>query len=148
MPDLLSKLSARHPEVEVWAAGGVVHRNGGDGPEVLLVHRSVHDDWSLPKGKLDPGESLKQAARREVEEETGLRCHVGERLAVVRYVDARGRQKGVVYWLMTRAKGAFEPNREVDRIEWLSLRKARRRCSYPHDTKLLRTRVERVLAPG
>ncbi len=148
MPDLHAKLAARHPEVEVWAAGGVVHRNGADGPEVLLVHRPSHDDWSFPKGKLDPGETLEKAARREVEEETGLQCRVGKRVGLVRYVDARGQQKAVVYWLMTPEKGSFEPNREVDAIDWLPLENASRRCSYRHDMKLLREDVERILRAG
>ena len=137
MADLLAKLSARHPEVEVWAAGGIVVREGADGEEVLLVHRRVHQDWSLPKGKLDPGESLKRAARREVEEETGYRCDVGSRVGFVRYADARGREKAVVYWLMQVVDGSFEPNPEVDRIEWMSLAAARERCTYRHDAEFL-----------
>ena len=65
---------------EVRAAGGVVARASGDGVEVVLVHRPRYDDWSLPKGKLEPGESWEDGALREVEEETGLRCELGEEL--------------------------------------------------------------------
>ena len=65
---------------EVFAAGGVVCRQSGDTVEVLLVHRPRYDDWSLPKGKLDPGESFEDAALREVEEETGLRCRPAREL--------------------------------------------------------------------
>ena len=64
----------------VQAAGGVVVRDGADGPEVLLVHRPAYDDWSFPKGKLEPGESDEECAVREVEEETGLRCALGREL--------------------------------------------------------------------
>ena len=149
MSDLLNRLEARHPEVEVWAAGGVVHRRGSDGVEVLLVHRPRHDDWSLPKGKLDDGESLKRAARREVREETGLRCKLGDRVGdVVRYRDAKGRPKGVVYWLMTRDRGEFRRNHEVDEIEWLPLDEAVRRCTYAHDVELLDDDVRRALDAG
>ena len=144
--DLLGRLTARHPQVEVWAAGGVVVRDGPDGPEVLLVHRPAQDDWSLPKGKLDPGETLKKAARREVEEETGLRCSLDEKLGLVRYFDARNRDKAVVYWLMTPRGGAFVANGEVDEVEWLPLEEAAGRCTYDHDSKLLRRRVGRLLA--
>jgi 8-oxo-dGTP pyrophosphatase MutT (NUDIX family) len=143
--DLLTELTTRHPEVEVWAAGGVVHRVGDAGREVLLVHRRSHRDWSLPKGKLDPGESLKMAAGREVEEETGYRCELGKRVGLVRYVDARGREKGVVYWFMTPVAGSFTPNSEVDEIEWVPLAEAPRRCSYRHDADLLGDRVGRLL---
>ena len=75
--------------VEIRAAGGVVLRNGS----VLLVHRAHYDDWTLPKGKLDEGESWRDAARREVEEETGLRCDPGEEVGRTHYVDGHGRDK-------------------------------------------------------
>ncbi len=112
-------------------------RGGTDEQEVLLVHRSAYDDWSLPKGKLDPGESLKRAARREVEEETGYRCDLGKRAGLVRYVDARGREKAVVYWLMEVVDGSFEQNHEVDEVEWLPIAAAQERCTYRHDADLL-----------
>lgn len=134
--DLLDKLTTRHPEVEIWAAGGVVVRDGERGPEVLLVHRPDRDDWSLPKGKLDPGETLKQAALREVEEETGLRCRTTKRIGVVHYAH-RGRPKAVVYWIMTVVDGSFAPNAEVDRVEWVRFGQAHRRLTYPHDAEFL-----------
>ena len=145
MPERSGKTFDRHPEVEVWAAGGVVHRPGDEGVEILLVHRPDHRDWSLPKGKLDDGETLKDAALREVEEETGLVCELGKRLGVVRYVDARGREKGVAYWLMTASSGSFRPNKEVDAVEWLCLDEARKRCTYAHDAEFLGKPVRRHL---
>ena len=77
----------------VEAAGGVLWRPalGASGVEVALVHRPKYDDWSLPKGKLDPGESFKEAAVREVEEETGLRCGLEGELGQAMYQDAKGR---------------------------------------------------------
>ena len=67
-------LPAEHPEIEVWAAGGVIWRRGDVGVELLLAHRPGHRDRTFPKGKLDPGETLRQCARREVEE-TGDGIH-------------------------------------------------------------------------
>ena len=87
---------------EVKASGGVVWRRGahGEGVELVVVHRPRYDDWSLPKGKLDPGETWEQAALREVDEEVGLRCRLGEELPAVSYTDHKGRAKAVRYWLM------------------------------------------------
>ena len=69
----------------------MVVRDGGDGPEVAVVHRPRYDDWSLPKGKLDAGERWRDAALREVREETGMRCELGDELAPARYRDRKGR---------------------------------------------------------
>ncbi|MGH8867877.1 MAG: NUDIX hydrolase [Actinomycetes bacterium] len=117
---------ADQPLVE--AAGGVLWRSAGDtgsdGPvEVALVHRPRYDDWSIPKGKLDPGEHPLLAALREVEEETGSRARPGPYLAEARYV-AKGRPKRVRYWAMEAAGGAFVPSREVDEVRWLPLAEA------------------------
>jgi 8-oxo-dGTP diphosphatase len=126
---------------EVRAAGGVVLRERGDGTaEVCCVHRPRYDDWSLPKGKLEGDESWEQAAVREVEEETGLRCTLGRPLPVVRYTDRRGRAKEVRYWKMT-VDGAreFQPNGEVDEVRWLPLDQAPTLLSYDADRRLLDT---------
>lgn len=130
-------LPVDHPDVEVWAAGGIVWRRGDRGVELLLAHRPGHRDWTFPKGKLDPGETLRQCARREVEEETGLRCSTGVRLSLVRYRDAQKRRKAVVYWTMTVDEGAFVPNREVDAIAWFDPASARATLSYDHDVALV-----------
>jgi 8-oxo-dGTP diphosphatase len=133
------------PDLEdgvVRAAGGVVVRDGTDGrPEVLLVHRPRYDDWSLPKGKCEPGESYEDCARREVEEETGIVAELGEPLPDVRYRDQKDRPKLVRYWVMRPAfePGPFEPNDEVDAVAWLSLGEAEARLSYDHDRGLLTT---------
>ncbi len=124
---------------EVRAAGGVVMRDrAGGGVEVLLVHRPSYDDWSLPKGKLDPGESWEQAAVREVLEETGLRCRLGRELDPVKYRDRKGRPKTVRYWLMEpREDVGFTPNDEVDELRWLELAAAALLLTYAHDQELV-----------
>jgi 8-oxo-dGTP diphosphatase len=118
----------------VEAAGGVVERDG----RVLLVHRPRYDDWTFPKGKLDPGESFEDAALREVEEETGVRCSLGRELASTRY-EVNGRPKLVRYWLMTpRAELEFTPNEETDGLRWVTPDEARALLTYDRDRDVLR----------
>ena len=122
----------------VRAAGGVVwRRSPNGGVEVLLVHRPRYDDWSLPKGKLGPGEADEAGALREVEEETGLRCSLGPELATSHYVDSLGRPKVVRYWAMAPEGGEFTANREVDECEWLPLDEASDRLTYARDVEIL-----------
>ena len=122
----------------IEAAGGVVWRRGAKGTlKVLLVHRDRYDDWTIPKGKLEPGESHRRAALREVEEETGLRCTTHEELPEVRYEDRKGRPKRVRYWSMEPLDGEFAPNSEVDEVRWLSLPDATARLTYRHDVAVL-----------
>jgi len=111
-------------------------RDGDDGVEVLLVHRPRYNDWTFPKGKVDPGESDEDAAIREVEEETGYRCSLELELPSTRYIDARGRPKLVRYWLMRVVDGEFVVNNEVDEIEWLSPAQASARLTYDRDREL------------
>jgi 8-oxo-dGTP diphosphatase len=106
---------------EVWAAGGVVMRWQEGRPQVALVHRPRRDDWTFPKGHLEAGESAQEAALREVEEETALRCRPVRPVGRSRYVDHRGRPKVVDYWLMEVEAGSFAPNDEVDALVWVGL---------------------------
>ena len=122
---------------QVEAAGGVVWRSRGGDLEVLLVHRPKYDDWSLPKGKLDAGESHEQAARREVLEETGLACSLGAELIESRYKDGKGRPKRVRYWAMRPDAGSFEVNQEVDEVRWLTPAKAAQLLTYGRDRPVL-----------
>ncbi|MGH9178308.1 MAG: NUDIX hydrolase [Acidimicrobiales bacterium] len=122
---------------EIRAAGGVVWRPADDGVEVLIVHRPRYDDWSLPKGKNDPGESDEDCARREVAEETGLHCEMGAHVADVRYLDGSGRPKVARYWAMRPLGGVFVPGREVDEVRWLPVARARRELSYARDVEVL-----------
>jgi 8-oxo-dGTP diphosphatase len=121
---------------EVHAAGGVVLDGEG---RVVLVHRPRYDDWTLPKGKLDPGESFEEAALREVEEETGLRCRLVRELPAAEYPDAKGRHKLVRYWLMeVEAEPGFVPGREVDEVRRLPPREALALLTYDRDRDVLR----------
>jgi 8-oxo-dGTP diphosphatase len=125
---------------EVLAAGGLVVRTTDEGGvEVAVVHRPRYDDWSLPKGKLDPGESWEAAAVREVEEETGMRCELGEELEPARYLDRKGRRKHVRWWRMTPLGGSFTPSREVDELRWLEPEPAIVLLDYEHDRDLVRS---------
>lgn len=108
------------------------------GVELCLVHRPRYDDWSFPKGKLKRGESPRDAALREVLEETGHHCVPGAVLPMVRYV-ANGRPKEVTYWSAEATAGSFVPNREVDAVLWLPPEAARARLTQPRDRALLNT---------
>jgi 8-oxo-dGTP pyrophosphatase MutT (NUDIX family) len=126
----------------VQAAGGLVLRRSETGPLVLVVHRPRYDDWSLPKGKLDPGETLEQCARREVFEETGFVVSTQQFLGIVEYIDRKQRPKEVHYWQMALvaegdASEPFEPNDEVDEIAWLSPQSTSQQLTYPRDIDVL-----------
>ena len=98
------------------ATGGLVWRGAKDTEEILIVHRDRYDDWSLPKGKLEAGEADEECALREVEEETGFRCSLGQELEGAGYIDGEGRLKTVRYWAMQVMGGEFAPNGEVDEV--------------------------------
>jgi 8-oxo-dGTP pyrophosphatase MutT (NUDIX family) len=121
---------------DVLAAGAVALRKDS----VLLVHRPRYDDWSFPKGKLDPGELAPVAAVREVREETGVRVRLGSPLAAQRYPSG-GRMKKVFYWhghvVGDHRVDDYPVNDEIDQVAWVPLSKARRRLSYAFDVDTL-----------
>jgi 8-oxo-(d)GTP phosphatase len=124
----------------ILAAGAVLWRTAAqeaDGPqiEVLLVHRPKYDDWSLPKGKREPGEHMLLTAVREVFEETSVRPVLGPRLATAEYL-ARDRPKQVDYWSAVGADQAA-PSHEIDAVSWVPLGRAPERLSYPQDADVI-----------
>ena len=122
----------------VLAAGAVLWRPGESGaPLIAVVHRPRYDDWSLPKGKVDPGETEPVTAVREILEETGYASVLGRRLASVSYPLEYGTKK-VRYWAARTTGGGFSPNAEVDKLDWLPVAEAMLRLQYPHDRKVLR----------
>ncbi|MEU6476342.1 NUDIX hydrolase [Streptomyces sp. NPDC047017] len=126
------------PEKPVLAAGCVLwRRSPADGTlELCLVHRPKYDDWSWPKGKLEPGEDPLAGALREVEEETGYTAVPGPPLSTLAYRTG-GRPKQVRYWAAEAAAGRFVPNKEVDRLRWLPPDDARDRLTRLRDRELV-----------
>ncbi|WP_058045727.1 NUDIX hydrolase [Streptomyces roseifaciens] len=123
----------------VLAAGCVLWRrsSGGEGIELALVYRPKWADWSHPKGKRKPGEGAREAAVREVLEETGMACRLGTPLPTAHYVDARGHPKEVRYWAAQAVGGAFVPNHEVSRLAWLPPGDARDMLTHDRDKALV-----------
>ncbi len=122
----------------VYAAGAVVWQPGPDSTvEIAVVHRPRYDDWSLPKGKLDRGETEPLTAVREVLEETGFRVHLGSRITAVSYPIDQGTKK-VRYWAARSIGGEFVPNSEVDELIWLPVSEALKKVNYTQDRKVLR----------
>lgn len=113
------------------AAGGLVTRDGA----LLVVHRPRYDDWAFPKGKLEDGETWEQAAVREVEEETGLRCKAGEHVGSTHYPLREG-IKEVRYFAMT-TDGEARAQNEIDEVRWVTPDEARELLTYDDDRQLL-----------
>jgi len=121
----------------ILGGGGLVTRHSDGELEVLMVHRPKHDDWSLPAGKLDPGETLAECALREVHEESGYVCELGRELDMVEYADRRGRTRQVHYWEMDAISGSFNPTLEVDAIAWVPLVESLNYFTNERDLKIV-----------
>lgn len=121
----------------VPAAGAVLYRMDGGSARCAVVHRPRYDDWSLPKGKVDPGESLPVTAVREIAEETGFSAALESRIGTTAYPLKENTRKEVTYWSALASGGGFEPNSEVDDIRWLPVDEAKELVSYALDRKIL-----------
>ena len=129
-------------DTAVYAAGGVVWRLVEGRLMVLVIHRTAYADVTLPKGKVDPGETLAETAAREIFEETGIRVTLGISVGLSRYRMPNKRQKIVHYWSAEATDAAirasaFVPNREIAAIEWVTPKKALSYLSYPVDVEIL-----------
>jgi len=121
----------------VHAAGVVALRGEANRQEVLIVHRPHRSDWSLPKGKVEPGEHLITTAVRECDEETGYVVNLGVPLPQLRYT-ALGQPKVVSYWSATiRDSEGFSPNDEIDEVRWLPVELAKHQLTYAHDSDIV-----------
>lgn len=126
----------------IYAAGAVCWRIVDGKMMVLVIHRTVHGDVTIPKGKVDPGESLPQTAVREILEETGLAISLGVPVGIANYPLGNGREKIVHYWAAEVSEEAirrstFVPNGEVAALEWVTIKRARTYLSYPTDVEIL-----------
>jgi len=124
----------------IRAAGGVIWRPSEWLPgklDIVLVHRPAYDDWSLPKGKANPGESDEECALREVQEETGLVCQLGPELPSTQYLDRYAKPKVVRYWAMTIVSGELKGSQEVDVARWLMYDRACQMLTYERDQPIL-----------
>ncbi len=122
----------------VHAAGGIVWRRVDGRIELVLVHRPRYDDWTFPKGKRKGDETDEECALREVEEETGLRCSLGDELPSTEYEDSRGRPKIVRWWTMEPESDTAEIDEdEVDEARWVSTYEASLLLTYERDRRLL-----------
>jgi 8-oxo-dGTP diphosphatase len=127
----------------ILAAGGLVIRQSKpDRIEIAIVHRPIREDWSYPKGKVEPKETLTECALREVLEETGLRCRIVSFVGTTEYRDRKDRRKIAAYWVMTPEGGRFRSSEEVDEMRWVELGQAARLLTYDRDRELLVTLQE------
>jgi 8-oxo-dGTP pyrophosphatase MutT (NUDIX family) len=138
------KAQQRSGASAILAAGGVLWRCAAESGalEVALIHRDRYDDWSLPKGKIEPGETAPVAAVREIEEETGYAAELGRWLVSLSYPVDAGTKK-VTYWAARAQGGEFTPNDEVDQLTWVPVADAIKRVKYPLDRKVLRRFVKK-----
>ncbi|CAH0152529.1 NUDIX hydrolase [Microbacterium foliorum] len=141
-PSTAQAARSKWTDKAVYAAGAVVWRLIDGKLRILLIHRTKYRDITLPKGKVDPGEMLAETAVREVHEETGIRVSLGVPVGVSRYHLPSKKQKVVHYWAAEATADAirastFVPNREIAALEWVSIKKARARLSYPVDLEIL-----------
>jgi 8-oxo-dGTP diphosphatase len=128
--------------VTIFAAGAILWRESKGELQVAVIHRSRHNDWSWPKGKVDPGESLLETAVREIKEETGLSVKLGPQLKIVHYKVPSGEPKEVHYWSArvsdsALAKSTFMPSEEVAKVDWYTPAAVRKMLTYEFDREVL-----------
>lgn len=131
----------------IYAAGAILWREEKGKLLIALIHRNRHDDWSFPKGKVDPGETFPQAAVREILEETGLKIKLGAKLPTAEYKVPSGEKKEVHYWAArvsdkAMSESTFKPSEEVAKVDWVSPEKAHELLTYKFDNAVLDALLE------
>lgn len=126
----------------ILAAGAILWREENGKLKIAVIHRSRRDDWSFPKGKVDPGETLPQTAVREIAEETGIKIKLGIKLPTAYYKVPSGEKKEVHYWAGRVSDKAlknsnFKPSEEVAKVDWLTPDEARKVLTYEFDSEVL-----------
>ena len=144
----MTRKSGKMPVERAVSAGGVVLREGAAGAEVVICGRDADDVWGLPKGTLDEGESLQEAAVREVSEETGLKVEIVKKIGVVEYwfsADGVRYHKWVHHYLMRSTGGrTADHDAEHDRVEWMPADKAIRRLTFDNDKNMVRQAMSKL----
>jgi 8-oxo-dGTP diphosphatase len=133
--------------MDVYAAGAVCWREEKSNLLVAIVHRVRYKDWTFPKGKVDPGETLAETAVREIKEETGLKIKLGVPLETMTYPLDKSKNKVVHYWAAkvsdnAKDKSKFKPNDEISEVVWLGAEQAFAKLSYQHDRELLQEVID------
>jgi 8-oxo-dGTP diphosphatase len=131
----------------IYAAGAILWREEKGKLLVALIHRNRHDDWSFPKGKVDPGETFPETAVREIFEETGLKIKLGVKLPTAEYKVPSGEKKEVHYWAArvsdkAISESTFKPSEEVAKVDWVTPEKAHDLLSYKFDNAVLDALLE------
>lgn len=125
----------------IYKAGGIITRLGKKEKEIYIIHRPRYDDWSLPKGHVEPEESMEQAALREVIEETGFECRIVRALEPYEYTLPNGNNSVVAFFEMHLERVSKKRDTESDRGEWIPLSRIGEIFSYPHQAAY----IQRVL---
>jgi 8-oxo-dGTP diphosphatase len=132
-----------------YSAGGVVYRPNGSDTDIALIYRTRHDDWSLPKGHIEPGESREQAALREIKEETGLDASIlrplGEAVYFFRKRSGDLVRKTVYHYLMEALSSELgKPNWEVTEVRWVPITEVQGLLSYEKDKEIVAKAIEEL----
>ena len=123
----------------IHAAGGIIWKDEGKQKKIAVVHRHKHDDWSLPKGKLDSEENWKKAALREVLEETGCVCKIKKYAGSISYL-LDGKPKVVLFWHMEiKSMDPEKMNGEVDEVRWITVDEAKGLLDYEDEVELIQS---------
>jgi len=139
------KNKTNQPKKVIEAAGGILWKDSPSGLKLAIIHRKRYDDWSLPKGKREPGESWQETALREVLEETGCRVTLGKFIGSTAYSINGQTPKVVMFWHMKAKKDCkFIPNPEVDKLKWVSPKNALKLLDYEDERSIVRKALESI----